>query len=132
MRRYYKYQWGQAVKQDLLAHKAFVHRTVVQERVFKPSILVEIIIALVQPLPFGDYRFTMRAGYPLLDYNFTVSELMYVLMFFKLYIIFRYIISSSVYTNSDANFLWYLLLPSTSLVSLSTISRRMRDMPSSA
>ena len=51
----------------------------------------------------------MTAGYPAMDYNMTLNELLYIFMFTKLYIIFRYIINSSIYTNTDAKFLWYIL-----------------------
>ena len=107
IRRYYKYKWGTAVKDDLRTHKALADRRVGHESLFRVSTVVEFFLTIVQPLPFIDYTFTLRAGYPPLDYQFTLSEVLYSLMFLKLYIILRYVISSSIYTNSDAKFLWY-------------------------
>jgi len=107
VRRYYKYKWGVVVHEELKLHKALAERQIGEESVFPLSTLIEFIVVLVQPLPYYDYKIPMRAGFPSLEYNFTLSEALYIAMFFKIYIILRYVVSSSVYTNSDAKFLWY-------------------------
>ena len=105
MRRYYKARWAASVRGDLAAQGD--DRKIFKRPVLNLSAFVEFLIVIVQPLPFGDHVINMRAGYPELEYQFTLNELLYVMMFGKIYVILRYIISTSVYTNSDAKFFWY-------------------------
>ncbi len=132
VRRYYKYRWSIAVREDLMSHKALADKMVSYDSFFRKTTIIELAIALIQPLPFTDFRFSMRAGFPILNYEFTLSEMVYVFMYLKLYIILRYIVSSSVYTNSDAKSLWYPGFLLTLVVWSNTISLPMPDMPSSA
>jgi len=108
-RKYYKYLWSKAVNRQLSEYRRFLFNVSGIESIFNISFFIELVIAIIQPLPFFEYQFTMKAGYPYIDFDFTLSEFLYALMFLKLYIIFRYIVSSSIYTNPDAQYLWYYI-----------------------
>ena len=107
MRRIYRDKWSVAIHEELNTRENIMKWQVGHAVLIPLSTFVEFLIVIVQPLPYKDYGITMSAGYPKLEYRFTLSEVLYILMFTKLYIILRYVMRSSVYTNSHSSLLWY-------------------------
>ena len=106
-RRYYEYRWSQLIHDDINVQGTLLKRISEKASLLPSSTLIEFFIIIIQPLPFYDFHITMYASYPTIEYKMTLSELLYILMFTKLYVIIRYVINSSVYNNSDAKLLWY-------------------------
>eukprot|EP00826_Nyctotherus_ovalis_P022953 TRINITY_DN1769_c0_g1_i1.p2 TRINITY_DN1769_c0_g1~~TRINITY_DN1769_c0_g1_i1.p2 ORF type:complete len:169 (-),score=34.29 TRINITY_DN1769_c0_g1_i1:711-1217(-) len=105
-RRYHKYKWIKAIHDETKSHTGLAKKQVRNLAVIPNSTIIEFLLVIVQPLPFYDCHITMSAGYPTLEYRITLSELLYILMFGKIYVLIRYVIGTSVYMGSDAKLLW--------------------------
>ena len=105
IRRCYRYKWSLLIHEELNSRKDIMKWQVGHATMIPMTTIFEFFVVIMQPLPF-DYGIVMTAGYPILEYTFTLSEILYILMFTKLYIIIRSVMRSSVYTNSDASILW--------------------------
>jgi len=110
IRRYHKYMWIKAIHEDIKTDTGLAKKQVGNRAKIPGSTVMEFFLVIIQPLPFYDCHFTLSAGYPSLEYKITLSEILYILMFGKLYVILRYVINTSVYMNTEAKLLWYLVL----------------------
>jgi hypothetical protein len=107
MRKYYQYKWSIAIHQELNMKENLMKWQVGHPRLISGSTIFEFIIICIQPLPFYELKIVQTAGYPVLEYTMTLSEILYALMFARLYIIIRFTLRSSIYVGSEARLLWF-------------------------
>jgi len=107
MRKYYRYKWSIAIHQELNMKENLIKWKVGYPQLISASTILEFLIICIQPLPFYDYQIVQTAGYPLLEYTMTFSEILYAFMFTRLYIIIRFALRSSIYVGSEARLLWF-------------------------